>query len=100
MIMVVFILLPIVPPIATLAIAGVVLLLLLVGCCCCCCVCCCKKKEQEEDSEDEEDMDLSKMELIEVPEHERLEPSVDEMDYSVEGYFEEEDVDGTVLGKG
>lgn len=33
-----------------------------------------------------------------MPRHERLEPGVDEMDYSVAGFFEEEELGGTVLG--
>lgn len=33
-----------------------------------------------------------------MPQHERLDPGIDEMDYSVAGFFEEEEIGGTVLG--
>eukprot|EP00794_Sanderia_malayensis_P012747 gene12747-14053_t len=94
-----------IPPVATLSIAGAVLLIILICCCCCCykccscCCSCCKTTVKDEESEIEDSFDLATMELRDVPEHERSQPSVDEMDYSVAGFFEEEDVEGTVLGR-
>ncbi len=89
-----------VPPVATLAIAGVILLIFIICCCCCCCKLstCCKKTENEEDKEEQEEVDFQTIELMELPEHERTQPSTDEMDYSVAGYIDDEDVEGTVLG--
>eukprot|EP00112_Aurelia_sp_Birch-Aquarium-sp1_P010756 Seg229.5 transcript_id=Seg229.5/GoldUCD/mRNA.D3Y31 product="Synaptotagmin 1" pseudo=true protein_id=Seg229.5/GoldUCD/D3Y31 len=90
-----------IPPIATLSIAGAILLLFFICCCCCCCRLCCrrKKKEDDKDSDGEESVDLGTVELIETPVHEKKQPTFDEMDYSVAGFCEEEELEGTVLGR-
>ena len=77
--------------------------LLLLCCCCCCCRFCCRRKKVDDDKESdegdgEETVDLESVELIKMPQHERLEAGNDEMDYSVAGFFEEEEFSGTVLG--
>ncbi len=91
-----------VPPVATLSIAGAILLITLICCCYCCCkLSSCNKKTEKDDESDieEESFDIGTIELKEVPDHEKSQPSVDEMDYSVVGFFDEEEMEGTVLGK-
>ena len=93
-----------VPPVATISIAGAILALFILCCCCCCCRFCCRRKKVDDDKESdggdgEETISLESVELVKMPQHERLEPGVDEMDYSVAGFYEEEEFSGTVLGK-
>ena len=85
----------------TLIIAGAILLLFFICCCCCCCRLCCRRKktEDDKDSEGEESVDLGTVELNETPVHEKKQPTYDEMDYSVAGFCEEEELEGTVLGE-
>jgi len=92
-----------IPPVATLSIAGGIVLLFLLCCCCCCCRICCRRKKVDDDKESdggdgEETIDLDTVELINIPKHEKLQPCMDEMDYSVAGFYEEEEFKGTVLG--
>ncbi|XP_065051858.1 synaptotagmin-2-like isoform X2 [Rhopilema esculentum] len=90
-----------IPPIATLSIAGAILLLFFICCCCCCCRVCCRRKkvDDDKDSDGEGSVDLNTIELLDVPLHEKMESAVDEMDYSVAGFFDEEGIEGTVLGR-
>ena len=65
---------------------------------------CCRRKKVDDDKESdggegEESVSLDSIELMQMPKHERLEPGIDEMDYSVAGFFEEEELGGTVLGR-
>ena len=78
--------------------------LLLLCCCCCCYRCCCRSKKVDNDKESdggdgEESINLDSIDLVKMPQHEKLESGIDEMDYSVAGFYEEEEFRGTVLGK-
>ena len=83
-------------------IAGVVLLLLLIGCCFCCRKCCkkcCGGKKDGDDGVLEGEVHFDQIQLIGAPTQEKVQPTTDEMDYSVLGYFDEEELEGTQLGK-
>ncbi|XP_028397146.1 synaptotagmin-1-like isoform X2 [Dendronephthya gigantea] len=68
------------------ALAGVLILLILVCLVCICKKCCCKRKEAETEAENQEVIDLKSVQLVKASYHEKVQPSVDELDYNSEGF--------------
>ena len=67
-------------------ITGVVALLLLLCLVCICKKCCCKKKEAETEDEQQEVIDLKEVQLVRASYHEKVQPSMDKLDYNSEGF--------------
>ena len=67
-------------------IAGVVVFLIFICLICVCKKCCCKKKEKEEEEEQKDVVDLKSVQLVAASYHEKVQPSMDELDYNSEGF--------------
>ena len=82
------------------AVFAVGLLGLLIAAICCYCVCyrkCCKGKKKEEKKAVKEKVDLTTVQMLEASYQEKVQPSVDELDYNTDE-FQSDGSSGVKIG--
>ena len=72
--------------------AGALILVLVLAFCCYCVCCCCRGKKKKKDAEKDkkEKVDLKTIQMLGASYQEKVQPSVDELDYNSEEYMSEE----------